>query len=61
MAKFSITGTRSKQSIEATWYRQEGDFFVFYRREGTQRLDVVATVAANGVHSIITEADDAKD
>lgn len=56
--KFKITGTRSAQTIEAEWYQQEGEFFVFYNSGSADRHFVVATVAAPGVHIIRTESDE---
>jgi hypothetical protein len=56
MAKFSINklynSSAHKQDVEADFYRQEGDYFVFYNQDEKK----VLTVAAARVQSIDTDA-----
>ncbi|MCU1408478.1 MAG: hypothetical protein JWM23_558 [Microbacteriaceae bacterium] len=55
MAKFVINkGYTGSKTVEADFYQQEGDFFVFYTGE-IKRRNVVFTYAAKNASSIETE------
>jgi len=59
VAKFVINKTLNTQkSVEADWYKQEGDFFAFFDGGTGSRETVVLTVAAGDVHTIWTEKDE---
>lgn len=58
MAKFVIDeGFGTQDTVEgAQWYRQEGEYFVFYSDGSSERTAVVFTIAASAVTTIKTMA-----
>ena len=59
LAKYVINkNSNTQKSVEADWYKQEGDFFAFYTGSSGHRETVVLTVAAGDVHTIWTEKDE---